>query len=88
MRTVINFVVQLISGPLNTAEFQFPVFFSRNDGIIYFSYVKYLHQRANELLYIRELNSTLFGIKNALLAFKVFFIQYAEYVFLNMTKLC
>lgn len=68
MKTVINFGVQLISGPLNTAEFQFPVFFSRNDGIIYFSYVKDLHQRANELLYIRELNSTLFGIKNALLS--------------------
>lgn len=73
----------------NITEFEFPVLSRRNDDIIYF--FQYLNATANELLYVNVLHSTLFGTQYVyvyvLLSFKMFIIQYAEYIFLSITKL-
>lgn len=71
----------------NITELEFPVLSRRNDDIIYF--FQYLNATANELLYVNVLHSTLFGTQYVyvLLSFKIFIIQYAEYIFLSITKL-
>lgn len=71
----------------NNTKFEFPVLSRRNDDIICF--FQYLNATANELLYVNVLHSTLFGTQYVyvLLSFKIFIIQYAEYIFLSITKL-